>query len=225
MRTRLVSVCVRSAHYTDAYIDGVFCNKQKYCEKHGLECILTKKRRTDMSHPKWEKLAAILEAFRSDQVERVFWMDCDALVTNSTITLSAATAVCRDAPLALIRDWNGWNTGVFVTPRSNLEMLRAWYEYRHEVDRTHPPFKDQSALRLYMRAHPSYRPCEVVPQRALNSYPSELVLRARQNASTRSWKPGDFVYHDVDWNNSPKKTERSKFVRKLVSECHLRPPW
>jgi hypothetical protein len=119
-------------------------NKIRYCRKHGYGCAIYKDV-LDANRPaSWSKILALKEVFAAGKCDWCFWIDADAIITNSEIRLE--TIIDEEYDLIVSQDINGINFGVFLiknTPGAR-QFLDAVYAQTQHI---HNPIVENAAVR------------------------------------------------------------------------------
>lgn len=166
---------------------------EAYARRHGYAVY---RGAVDPSRPaSWSKIPAMLGALAAHPV--ALWIDADATITGDA---DLAELLGNVSDLAITRDVNGINAGVFIArscPWVRAWLMAAWSLYPRYADQT---LYEQPALIEVMEPYLSR--VRFVPQRAMNSYPDTGDPAFAPSA----WRPGDFILHaagcDVAWKRA-----------------------
>jgi hypothetical protein len=175
----VISVCIPGDRFNTEYIDASLSNKQYFCDKWGVTCILSRERMHPENNPtyspKWEKLFSINKTMHATNADWLMWLDCDAAFTNLDIDWRMHLDGYLDKSKVLLasKDENGINLGVFLVPntpysRFFIEMMS---EERHDVERKSRGHKDQNALKNLLKKSSQLERSidDSVPKRMINS--------------------------------------------------------
>lgn len=173
-------------------------NLEPYCNLHGYKIIC---KNTDLPGDRsiyFEKIKIMRDAMEDSSIEWIWWLDCDAIVTNYHIKLDSI--IDNQYDIIISSDWNGINCGSFLVKNSNrgkawLDMI---YSFRDVPRYKNHQWPEQAVM--METAHLYTDIMKVVPQKTLNSYyyslymPEEHLWRDRLNTNG-NWTVGDFVIH------------------------------
>lgn len=175
--------------YTDnlAYIGDLTAPlMQAYAKNHRVDFYCNRRFDAD-SHPAWQKLEIVLDAFDAGY-ERVFWLDADVAITNPDIPPPAAST-----GLHCSRDWGqdacpqDFSSGVFFACADSRHVFE---EAQKQVEFKWADYYDQGALR---QVHGNLRWVRkmiyIYPRRSFNSVHESVV------GVVDPWQKGDFVCH------------------------------
>lgn len=182
--TRHVALMTLFAGYPLNVTDAVTANRQRYCDAHGLECILSWERvssRCDSFEPlnealpkAWGKvhaLRACLPHFR-----RIAWIDADAMICNFRTTVDS---VFQETPSPVIVSGNDCNphpnSGVILLERGNaavhvLDSILALE--RDEAFVRGAYWHEQSAI-MHLLKEPRSAPHIAITRSTLQWFPSQ----------------------------------------------------
>lgn len=196
-------------------------SKSAYAERHGYKLFHFEEPFVTQAHPWMNKLIAIQQTLRD--FDWIFWVDCDLFFMNPQRTVDAlirsALLQNEEASLLIAEDGMMLNSGSFLLRNSpwgaeflarTVDLLSAPMPYSFQ----HMPWHEQAPL-MYLSLLPSVledlgepgRPASVtralsagydprvalLPQRALNSYPPELVQKTGHALAHQAWEEGDLV--------------------------------
>jgi mannan polymerase II complex MNN10 subunit len=167
---------------------------KNYCEKHGYDYIEVTNCNCGR-HPVWEKILLLKE--RLDKYDYLFWCDCDAIITNSSIKLETFVS---NQDLVIAYDLFGLNAGLFLI--RNSEWSRNYLKQVWNICGTAPFNKDyggdQAAMNYLTRGEDLH--VKIVSQRLFNSYKNSFYNRPYDEKV--DWQPGDFILHLPGIHNS-----------------------
>ena len=187
-------------------------NKKLYCEKHGYQYyVIDSQNKYGNIHCGFIKIIEIYNYFQNNpQVDWVFWIDCDTLITNFTIKLDD---ILDNNYHVVVAHWfNELNNGVFGirnSPEGKNYLLKIMENFNS------PHHSNEQRIMAAMIHDPKYVRIDgfidivkVVPQRVINSgdftnpkhYPyenSHIDLLGNDG----QWQKGDFIIHypGLDW--------------------------
>lgn len=196
-------------------------NKGAYAARHSYALLHYEEPFVTQAHPWMNKLIAIQRNLKEH--DWLFWVDCDLFFMNPSKTIDALirTATLRnpDAALILAEDGMMLNSGAFLLRNSpwghdflarTVDLLSAPMPQSFQ----HMPWHEQAPL-MYLSLVPSlleglrsqdhqlasdkslslgYDPHVVLlRQRALNSYPQELVQKTQHGLAHEGFEEGDLV--------------------------------
>lgn len=187
-------------------------NHRSYAEKWGYDYEMLFQRPVADEEPQFGKLQVALEVLSKDIADWFLWLDCDALVTNRSISIAdflQTYLVTEDAHFVVAEETSGINSGVFLLRGGEvgLRFLRDAMssDWRFVWDQTmllHQMAMDSDLLGQDMCS--KWRKGEdvshdfhwaqhfrVVPQHALNLYGEGSALQWGASA----WQRGDFILH------------------------------
>ena len=169
-------------------VDRAIENKARYCQLHdyqfvcGEQCL-------DATRPiQWTKVLILLAAMDVYPSSRwIFWTDADSMFMN--LAYSLEDLIDDDYNLILNKDFTDFNTGEFFI--RNCPWSRAFLEkvYAHTECINHN-WWEQKAIILELEDPENLSKTKILPQRLLNSYPTELV-----SLLTSTYQTGDFILH------------------------------
>mmetsp|Transcript_39728 Transcript_39728/g.114651 ORF Transcript_39728/g.114651 Transcript_39728/m.114651 type:complete len:438 (+) Transcript_39728:230-1543(+) len=195
-------------------------NKKAYAARHGYALMHYEEPFVAQAHPWMNKLIAIQENLAS--FDWLFWVDCDLFFMNPARTVDTLirTAVLKnpDASLIIAEDGMMLNSGAFLLRNSpwgrdflasTVDLLAAPMPQSFQ----HMPWHEQAPL-IYLSMVPEvlkglggpggskpegslsagYDPRVVlVEQRAMNSYPPEVVQKTGHVLAHQAFEEGDMV--------------------------------
>lgn len=190
-------ICLVTLHTHDIADWAVLVvqNKANYCHIHGYDfCCRTGSQDTTRP-PAWSKILLIQKQLEASY-PWVFWSDADSVITKLSAKLELLVDSAAD--LILTEDQNGINTGNVIWRRTSgvLALLKIvyatsdqiWGDY-WEQGALKRRIDDGTAARLGVRV-------KIIPQRAMNSYPSDHPHFPLGWDRTKSiWQTGDFMLH------------------------------
>jgi hypothetical protein len=157
----------------------------------------------------FEKIKFILDTFKDNpDLDWIWWLDCDAMVTNYTIKLE--NIIDNDYDVIMSTDFNGLNCGSFLVKNSNkgkawLEMI---FSQRYVYKFYSHPWPEQIIIMETARNYTEI--LKVVPQKTFNSYYYSLYgsnyghdgSGLDRLGTSGNWQPGDFVIHFPGYPNN-----------------------
>ena len=203
-------------------------NKEEYCERHGYGFIVKKEPPWNVNHDRsvgndfaWERPYAILNAMKKwPECEWVLFSDCDAIITNKTITLDRI--VDDRFHVVVAADVNGINCGNILIRNTDIgrsfceAMIASLPAYRDN-----PMMENQWIQEMVVGTY--WRKwCKVAPQRIFNSYDYSTLPRYTPPVKDAmgipgDWQPGDFILHVVDQQNWKNRIPIiKKYLEKVV---------
>jgi hypothetical protein len=156
----------------------------------------------------FEKIKFILDTFKDNpDLDWIWWLDCDAMVTNYTIKLE--NIIDNDYDVIMSTDFNGLNCGSFLVKNSNkgkawLEMI---FSQRYVYKFYSHSWPEQLIIMETARNYTEI--LKVVPQKTFNSYYYSLYgsnyghdgSGLDRLGISGNWQPGDFVIHFPGYPN------------------------
>jgi hypothetical protein len=203
-------------------------NKEEYCKRHNYGFIVKKEPPWNVSHDTnkgndraWERPYAILAAMKKwPECEWVLFSDCDAVITNMTITLDRI--VDNRFHIVVAADVNGINCGNILVRNSEIgksfceAMIASLPAYRD-----HPMMENQWIQEMttgtYWRKW-----AKIAPQRIFNSYDYSTLPQYTPPVNDAlgvpgDWQTGDFIIHVVDQKNWKNRIPIvKKYLEKVV---------
>jgi hypothetical protein len=162
------------------------------------------------------------DAFEDSSIEWIWWLDCDAIVTNFHIKLESI--IDNQYDIIMASDWNGINCGSFLV--RNSDRGKAWldmiYSFRDVPRYKNHKWPEQAAM--METAHLYTDILKVVPQKILNSYyyslyiPEEYLWKDRLDTNG-NWTVGDFVIHFPGMPN----ITRMEYIKLFLQLSVLKP--
>lgn len=157
----------------------------------------------------FEKIKFILDTFKDNpDLDWIWWLDCDAMVTNYNIKLE--NIIDNDYDVIMSTDFNGLNCGSFLVKNSNkgkawLEMI---FSQRYVYKFYSHPWPEQIIIMETARNYTEI--LKVVPQKTFNSYYYSLYgsnyghdgSGLDRLGTSGNWQPGDFVIHFPGYPNN-----------------------
>ena len=202
-----------------AFADITDKNKKEYCDRHGYAFETqgdgpwhTDIGRGIMGDWGFERGYRFLDMFKKyPECEWVLFSDCDALITNRTITLDRV--VDNRFHVIVPADCNGTNCGNILI--RNSEIGRAFCE---SMVASRPAYRDNVMAEnqwIQEMATATYwsKWIKVVPQRIMNSYDYTLYTDLPPKdvlGIDAQWKSGDFILHIVGGSARYKKTTEQR---------------
>jgi hypothetical protein len=175
-------------------------NKQHYAKKHGYKAV-PKTDNFSQEQMHFDKFAHILDVMNADpDIEWVWWIDNDALVTNFDTPLT--NLIDNDYHVIIGVDIASINTGSFLV--RNSMQARQWLEFilskKKEYKNDTKWFEQQAVIDFYPKFQEIFK---VIPQRLINSYDYNIynVDGTDLLGYDGQWQPGDFVMHWPGLNN------------------------
>ena len=163
-------------------------NMEKYCKRHGYDfkVLLLDGDGNDYAYKKHEY---IKELFKRD-IDIVWYLDCDAMVTNHKIRLE--DFLDEDYSVFLTRDFTELNGGSIII--RNNELGRWFNDYilsrrGHYQNEQNVINANEFSFKHFMKH---------LPHPSINSYRYDLYLECASHVGKPElgdWKPGNFVLH------------------------------
>jgi hypothetical protein len=170
-------------------------NKVPYCERHGYELTVKTDNWTDIVY--FDKIQFLLDILEyNSEVEWIWWLDCDALITNFTKRIE--DVIDDKYHIIISTDTNGINCGSFFLKNSPeakewLKMILGWRELYKTKKWDNP--EQHPMIMTYIR----YRDwIKLLPQREINSYNYGLypgISNVDMLHTVGEWEPGDWILH------------------------------
>jgi len=184
--------------YTEIAEYTTIGNLQLYCKHHDYKLVCKTEDLPSTRVIYFEKIKMMIDILKDDTIEWVWWIDCDALVTNFNIKLE--TIIDNNYDVVISSDFNGINTGSFLVKNSvkGRTWLETIYSLRFVPRYINHKWPEQSAV--METAHLYTDMMKIVPQKTFNSYkysfylPDKNLWIDRLNTNG-DWTPGDFVIH------------------------------
>jgi hypothetical protein len=196
-------------------------NKIPYCRKHGYKLFAKVDKFSEGKKIYFDKMRHILDVLRSNpDIQWLWWLDCDAVITNFDIALSQWCD--DDFHIIICLDRYNLNNGSFFI-RNSAEAIgyiehiirledqyldTAWPEQQPMID-----LIDQYSE--IMKFH---------PQRDFNSYDYDYYYKDHGNTHdwdlfgyNGNWKEGDFVCHYPGIKYEEKIRLANDIVKKVIT--------
>lgn len=185
-------------------------NKQEYCDRHGYQLFAKTDNFSSGRHIYCDKIRhnlAVLE--NNPDLEWVWWLDCDAVITNFNTTIEQWCDNNYDFVVTL--DRYALNNGSYFLKNSEIarQFLRDILALEDTfLDDKWPDQQPMISLIEYSDAYKSMT--KFYPQRSFNSYDYDFYHRDHGNThdwdlfgQNGNWQPGDFVMHypGISYNN------------------------
>jgi hypothetical protein len=172
---------------------------EAYCHFHGYKLrVDTGEVFRDGRDLRWSKVGAIISAFMTG-VDRVLYLDGDALPVNPTRPVSVLEGLLGDADLLVGQDPHGKaNTGALLARRSSADILAHWHavpDHEPETRNTWPV----DELGFNDHTLPAFR--------------SRIAL-CRGQGTDADFLRGTFVHHFC--NGTPSR--KAELLRQLVAK-------
>jgi len=209
-RYGLVSACViprapkkGATMYTRDVVQTSLLNKLEYCsQQDDTACHLSTQSSDKCNSFVWEKEFSLLRHLHEH--EWLLWADCDAVMTNLTLSLDSVTQQAQPGDdLLVIKDHQFYNLGILMIRSSKWSewFLREMLSLRDWMESMKGAWRDQKALIVLMKKHPDIRShIGVVERNSLNSY---AVF----------WRTGDLIYHQVNCKPQPDNLKNGYFPK------------
>ena len=158
----------------------------------------------------WKACEVLVDEIRKDNpdLDWIWWLDCDAMITNYNIKLE--NIIDNDYDVIMSTDFNGLNCGSFLVKNSNrgkawLEMI---FSQRYVYKFYSHPWPEQIIIMETARNYTEI--LKVVPQKTFNSYYYSLYgsnyghdgSGLDRLGISGNWQPGDFVIHFPGYPNN-----------------------
>ena len=123
----------------DSWAPIVIDNTETYCNKHGYKFYHKRIEYPQDRHPAWYRIPFIIELFRNEEVDWVFWSDIDSLIMNHSINIESFLK--EDKNLVLASQGTGeycgkhcehvLNTGQFFIKNTkwSKRLLELWWDW------------------------------------------------------------------------------------------------
>lgn len=170
----LVTVCITHGYSKKGMVEASLLNKKKYCNKYDdTQCFfLTNTLMKDLEtltswSMRWNKLdfmVQILNKYNSQELEILFWQDCDTLIMDDAMPISKLYHEYFQKPhpnkdFLCSMGLRKYNTGSFMVKNTEWtrSMLTKMLRYQQYVEnyrnRTNSPSgpRDQEALSIYKK--------------------------------------------------------------------------
>jgi hypothetical protein len=179
----------------DVTYDG---NKVPYAELHGYKTFAMTDGWSDNIY--FDSIRYLIEVLENNpDLQWVWWLDCDAMITNFTKKLE--DIVDDDYHIIMSTDVNGINAGSFFVRNSpeGLQWLKMIMSYKPAYDIERWPLVEQAVM---VKEFDNYKHLfKIVSQKLINSYMYEHYPEvAHKNSmdtlgTSGQWEVGDFVLH------------------------------
>jgi len=174
-------------------------NRELYAKKHNYGTIVKTDNFNGMNLG-FAKVALMLEGFKTNQFDALFWSGTDTIITNFNIKIESL--LYDGFHITMATDFNGLQSDSILI-RNTFEG-RAWLSMildNMAKYLTHP-FLEQGVM---METYNQYKHIvKLVPQRYMNSYFYDLYKNkgAKNNNDalgfSGQWEQGDFLLHAPD---------------------------
>jgi len=166
-------------------------NKVPYCEQHSYKHFAMTDGWSDNIY--FDSIRYMIEVLEGNpDIEWLWWLDCDALITNYTKKLE--DVIDNDYHVVMTKDVNGLNAGSFLVRNSSegLAWLKMIMSYKPAYDQERWALAEQAVM---VKEYDNYKDIiKLIPQREINSYMYELYPEVGHYTSGQ-WHVGDFVLH------------------------------
>eukprot|EP00242_Pyramimonas_sp_CCMP2087_P015129 CAMPEP_0198217868 /NCGR_PEP_ID=MMETSP1445-20131203/66220_1 /TAXON_ID=36898 /ORGANISM="Pyramimonas sp., Strain CCMP2087" /LENGTH=342 /DNA_ID=CAMNT_0043894703 /DNA_START=302 /DNA_END=1330 /DNA_ORIENTATION=+ len=174
--------------YTKLVVQTSLLNKLDFCSQHNdTACHLSTESSDKCNSFVWEKEFMLLRHLHEH--EWLLWVDCDALMVDLARSLESISQHAQPTEdLIVYRDRNFYNLGVMMIRSSAWSewFLKTLLEMRDWVEHLGGAWRDQKALTILLHKYPEiHSHIRLVNASAINSYAPRF-------------RPGDFVYHQVN---------------------------
>lgn len=181
--------------------DITWNNKLDYAAKHGYKAFA----KTDNFSPEqvhFDKFIHILDTLdKNPDVEWVWWLDNDALITNFDIKIEDIAD--PDYHVIMGPDIASLNSGSFIVRNSlqSREWLKFLLSKKKEYRNDTKWFEQQAIIDFYPKFQDIFK---IVPQKTFNSYDYRIynVDSTDLTGNSGQWQEGDFVIHWPSLQNS-----------------------
>lgn len=179
-------------------------NKVPYCDRHGYELAVKTDGWSDVVY--FDKIQYLIDILENNpEVKWVWWLDCDALITNFTKRIE--DYVDDNYHIIMSTDVNGMNCGSFFV-KNSLDGI-AWlkmildHKQRYLIKKWDNP-EQTPMIMTYIKWRDKIK---LVPQKEINSYNYALLYPTLDNHDmlgvVGEWAPGDWVLH---WPGIPNQS-------------------
>ncbi len=178
----------------ESLAEHTWTNKIEYAEKHGY-LTFAKTDGFSMDQVHFDKFVHILDIMdKNPQVDWVWWIDNDAMITNFDIKLEGL--VDPEFHVIMPVDIAALNTGSFIVRNSTQakEWLRFLLSKKGEYKNDKKWFEQQAVIDFYPKFQDIFK---IIPQNVLNSYDYRIynVDSTDLLGHSGQWQQGDFVIH------------------------------
>jgi hypothetical protein len=190
-------------------------NKVPYCARHGYHLAVKTDGWSDVIY--FDKISFLIELLeKNPSIKWVWWLDCDALITNFTKKIE--DIVDDNYHIIMTTDVNGLNNGSFFIKNSPesldwLKVILSWkINYIHKKwdnPEQHPMIMTYIKYRKLIKLH---------PQRDFNSYFYQLypgTSNIDMLDTDGQWQPGDWVVHWPGCSN-PARINLADQIKKYI---------
>lgn len=209
--------------HNDAYINLAnitLPNLEEYAKLHNYKFICKNSNFSEEYLIYFEKPKLILDTLLHYDIDWVWWIDLDAIVTNYSIQLQSIIDDRYD--IIISTDGSAINCGSFLV--KNTSKARAWLEniFSHRYIPRYVNDKWPEQLAIIDNARKYTDIIKIVPQKTLNSYYLEAyngiaeVAKYDRLGTSSNWTPGDFVIHMPGISNLIRIEFFKIFIEKLV---------
>lgn len=171
-------------------------NKQVYCDLHDyVLAAKTDNWSTDVVY--YDKIQYLIDILENNpEVTWVWWLDCDALITNFTKKIE--DVVDDNYHIIISTDVNGINCGSFFVKNSPEGL--GWLKHIYSTKPLYLDKKwDNPEQTPMIMSYIKYRDIiKLLPQKEINSYFYELypgISNIDMLHTNGQWTPGDWVLH------------------------------
>jgi hypothetical protein len=176
-------------------------NKSDYCCRNGYDFWHAPFKSRNHWFPGYDRIPHLLEILDSDMFDWVFWLGCDALITNLDVKLESI--IDPEFGMVVASDGNELQMDSFLINSKCIPLLTEVWKTR---DLNWGPYFEQSNLIMHLCDPRFGGLVRHVPQRTMNSmdyslYPDYAAHNScfakRQDVfgNDGQWQPGDFVFH------------------------------
>jgi len=177
-------------------------NKKEYCEFHGYQLFAKVDNFSQGRHIYLDKIRHnLLVLEQNPQLEWVWWLDCDAVITNFNIPMQ--TYCNNDYDFIATVDRYALNNGSYFI--KNSDRAKQFLKDILALEDTFVDHKwpDQQPMISLIEHNDEYKNMtKLYPQRAFNSYDYDYYYRDHGNThdwdlfgEKGKWQQGDFVIH------------------------------
>ena len=177
-------------------------NKNEYCHRHGYSFFLKNKNFSQGRHIYFDKIRYNLEILENNpQLSWIWWLDCDAVITNFTIPFAKFCDDQYDFVIAV--DRYAINNGSYFIKNSSLARQFLYDVLALEEVYLDHQWPEQQPMIDLIEMDDDYRAMtKIHPQRDFNSFDYDFYHRDHGNThdwditgANGNWQPGDFVCH------------------------------
>lgn len=178
-------------------------NKSKYCCRNGYSLHQFSFTGERHKWPGYDRIPILIELLKSGMFDWIFWLGCDAMITNMGIKLESIVDSQYGMIIACDATQIQMDSFIVQSRSGGLELLEAIWNTR---DVEYGPWYEQSNLDSKRMESEFLDTVKIIPQRTMNSmiyelYPdlySEFPRFASKtdcNGNVGQWERGDFVFH------------------------------